>query len=226
MGYFYLLVEQFGIILFLNKLELIQNKNNSKTIEILDESCSIKKKILSYIKDTSLVCISAQVIIFPIIAYNYKTLSLTFVITNILTSYLIGVIIIFGFILVLISFPFLNLAKFIGSIYKLIIDLLLFITQYTSKLPFSKIYIKAPYFWEIVLYYILIFSYYYLFQKYRKARTVAKIKANILQIKTSLYKSYCYNRDYFNSIYIHKYNSKRITNIFHRCSDKVIHALL
>lgn len=111
--------------------------------------------------------ISAQIIIFPIIAYNYKTISLTFIITNILTSYLIGIIIIFGFLIVLISFPFFHLAKLIGHAYKILMDLLLFITEYTAKMPFSKIYIKAPHLLEVIVYYVFVFMAYYLFQRYR-----------------------------------------------------------
>lgn len=180
---------------------------------ILISNPSRLNKIFTYIKDTSFVAVSAQIILLPLIAYNYKTISLTFVITNILTSYLIGIIIIFGFLLILISFPFIGLAKLFGRIYKLLIDLLLFITEHTSKIPFSKIYIKAPFLWEIALYYALIFICYYLLQKYRKARSILQIKANILHIKTTLQKSYCCNLNYFNSIYIHKYNSKRVTNL-------------
>lgn len=107
-------------------------------------------------------------------AYSYKTVSLTFFVTNILTSYIIGIIIIFGFILILISFPFFKIAKIIGLFYKLLIDLLLLITQNTAKIPFSKIYIKVPSLWQIVIYYLFIFFIAYFYNKYGKKIFILK----------------------------------------------------
>ena len=152
---------QFGIISFLSKFK---DNQKEKAIKVRKK---YKDKIITYIKSTSLVAIYAQILIFPIIAYNYHTVSLTFIITNIFTSYLIGIIIIFGFILILISFPFLELAKTFGKIYKLLIILLTSIVENTAKIPFSKIYVKTPYIWEILLYYIFIFLVLYLYQKLR-----------------------------------------------------------
>ena len=173
------MAEQSGIILFLNrfgsKKKSINNECKDTTNRILINNSRGLNKLFTYIKDTSYVALSAQIILLPIIAYNYKTISITFVITNILTSYLLGIIIIFGFLLVLISFPFFCLAKLLGRIYKLLIGLLLFITEHTSKIPFFKIYIKAPFFWEIALYYALIFTCYYLIRKYRNTRIISKI---------------------------------------------------
>ena len=164
MEQFYHLVGQSGIILFLNTFTKKKNNSDSKLLYDLHDR---KRKILKYLKDVSFVCVSAQIIIMPIIAYTYKTISLTFIITNILTSYLIWIIIIFGFFLVLISFPFFSFAKLLGKAYKILIDLLLFITENTAKIPFSKVYIKAPYLWEIFLYYFLVFTVYYLLKKHR-----------------------------------------------------------
>ena len=146
-----------GIICFLN------NKNSSNKLI----TNTYKEKIIRYIKNTSLVSLSAQIVLIPIILYNYKTVSLTFLITNILTSYIIGIIIIFGFLLIIISFLSLPIANFLGILYKPLIGLLEFITENTAKIPFSKIYLKTPYIWEIILYYILIISFTYLYRKFR-----------------------------------------------------------
>lgn len=139
--------------------------------DIKNKIKSYKHSLFIYIKNTSFVSISAQIILFPIIAYNYKTISLTFIITNILTSYLIGIIIILGFLLIIISFPFYGLALFLGKIYKALIDILSFITGFTAKIPFSKTYIKVPYIWEIIIYYILVIVIYYFYKRYRNERT-------------------------------------------------------
>lgn len=90
--------------------------------------------------------------------YFYKTISLTFFIANILSSALITIIIIFGFALVIISFPLFQISKVIGIAYKVTINMLITLVEITSKIPFSVIYVKTPYLYQIVLYYILIFS--------------------------------------------------------------------
>lgn len=102
----------------------------------------------------------------PIIAYSYKTISLTFFITNILTSFLIGIIIIFGFLIILISFINLNFAVLFGKIYKILIDFLIIITEYTSKIPLSKIYVKTPHLVEIVVHYAILFGICYCIKKH------------------------------------------------------------
>lgn len=150
-----------GIISFMKK---IKENTNEKSMSIK----SYKNKIINYIKDIIIVSISAQIIIMPIIAYTYKTISITFFITNILVSPIIGIIIIFGFILIFISFLSIKIANFFGMIYKILIKLLLQITKISSKIPFSKIYIKLPYLSQIILYYLIIFLVYYLYNKIRK----------------------------------------------------------
>lgn len=161
--------ELFGIVYFLNLFNK-KTKGNSLTVN------KYKTKIMLYIKDTFLVSTYAQIIIMPIIAYTYKTVSLTFFITNILTSSLIGVIIIAGFFLILVSFINMQIARLLGNLYKLFIDLLLIIAKYTSEIPFSKIYVKTPHIWQIIFYYIIIFLLTYLYKKFGKEWMKLKIK--------------------------------------------------
>lgn len=134
------------------------------------------KGILEKIKGIFFVSLSAQIMIMPIMAYIYKTTSITFFIANILTSSLIGAIIIFGFLLIFISFISLEFGVLLGKIYKLLIDLLNLITEITSQIPLSQIYVKKPYLWEIIVYYILIFGIYYLYKKLGRKRLLNRIK--------------------------------------------------
>ena len=212
------MAERFGIILFLNIFS--KKKSNTGSI-LLYDTHNKKNNIYIYLKDVSFVSVSAQIIIIPIIAYTNKTISLTFIITNILTSYLIGIIIILGFFLVLISFPFLNFAKFIGKSYKLLINLLLFITENTAKIPYSKIYIKAPYLWGIILYYIFVFSFLYF---YRKLRTRCSISKNKKLFKNKLQANNSYFTHFLYNIYANTNNPKRFKDLLYRRTDKGMHA--
>ena len=117
-----------------------------------------KTKIPKYIKEIASVSIAVQIVIMPVMIYSYKTMSLTFIISNILTSGLIGIIIILGFIIAFSSlFLPLDLIKIVGIPYNMLINILLKTTQITSQLPFSKIYVKTPFFYQIICYYILAF---------------------------------------------------------------------
>ena len=87
--------EQYGIIFFISLFKKTQNRKLIKN--------DYKTKLVNYVKDLFLISTYAQIMIMPIIAYNYKTISCTYFITNILTSALIGFIIILGFFLSIIS---------------------------------------------------------------------------------------------------------------------------
>ena len=152
---------QFGIVCFLSNQK--ENKNEKELINY-----NYKIIIYGYISNVFKICISVQIMIIPILVYNYHTVSLTFFITNILTSFLIALIIMFGFLIIIISFFSFEFSKILGVIYKLLIKLLLIITEKTSKLPFSKIYLKTPYLFEIIIYYVLIIIIIYYYNKFRK----------------------------------------------------------
>lgn len=149
--------------------------------KILDKFIKKKSKIINYIKSIISVSLSVQIIIIPIMVYYYKTISLTFLISNILTGFLISLIIIFGFIIIMISFLSIGLGRLAGSIYNIFIFILLNITKMTAKIPFSKIYIKTPYIYQIFLYYFFIIFFKYFINK-EKLKKYIKYKNKIIII--------------------------------------------
>lgn len=153
-----------GIVLFQTliktKLEKIKNK---------------------YIRETIATSISVQIIIAPIMMYTAKTFSLTFIISNILTSYLITIIIMLGFILILTSLIIKPLARIIAIIYKPILILLEQIASLTAKIPYAKSYIKSPYLYQIIIYYLVILGLLYLI-KTKKYKLLKKQKTKIIAI--------------------------------------------
>ena len=108
------------------------------------------RKILS-------VSISAQITILPIIIFNFNTFSLTFFISSLLYSFIIGAILILGYILIIISFINLFIASKMAIILNFFLNILIFISNVSSKIPFSKIYLPTPNILSIVIYYIVIF---------------------------------------------------------------------
>jgi len=138
-------------------------------------------KIISMIKETIIVCISAQLMIFPIIAFNFNTISTFFLISNLLVSPLIGIIIILGFISIFISYFSMILAQVISIPLNLSIQILTKIAQTISQLPFSTFITKTPFIFNIVLYYTILSI--YIFTKRVKHRV---IKLLILKNRTNI----------------------------------------
>ena len=97
----------------------------------------IKEKI--YNKANSiLITISANIVIIPIIMYNFNTISLTFFISNLLAGPIIGIIIILGFSIIIISLIFFPIANIFSKILNLLIILFLNTAKACANLPFSK----------------------------------------------------------------------------------------
>ncbi len=111
------------------------------------------------------VTISAQIIIIPIMTIKFNTISLTFFISSILTGFLIGIIVISGYILTAISFIIPFIAKLGFQIYNLILNLFIFIVEICSKLPLSQIYITTPNIMLIIIYYSIILLFRFSFLK-------------------------------------------------------------
>jgi competence protein ComEC len=105
----------------------------------------IKLRIIS-------VCLAANVIIVPIMMYQFQTISFSFIFSNFLATLLLGPIVILGFLSVIFRF----------KIIFWILNLLLFLFQKNAEIcasiPFAKLYIISPTLISIAVYYLLIMS--------------------------------------------------------------------
>lgn len=102
----------------------------------------------SKFKESLKTSFSVFIIIFPIILYFYNTISLTFFISNFLISFIIGPILILGYISLIVT-P-------IVFIEKILIKILFNIASIVGALPLSKIYIATPNLVYFITYYIII----------------------------------------------------------------------
>lgn len=151
-----------GIILFSGVLAKKAKLNN-----LLE---GFVNKLKYRVKQLIVVCVSANLIIFPIIAAHYSTMCLTFVISNICAGPILGVIIILGFITIFVSFISIHIAKPFALILNIFIQILMYITKICSSLPFSKIYIKTPSLSQIIIYYMILIFIYYICKIIKKKR--------------------------------------------------------
>lgn len=100
------------------------------------------------------VTLGANIIIMPIMMYQFSTISLIFVISNLLAGSLLGAIMILGFVSVILNI------KPLYFVLNLLVSLFSKIADICSKLPFSLIYVKTPSLIQIFLIYFIIFLFY------------------------------------------------------------------
>lgn len=154
-----------GIVMFNKDIEKILSKIKlkGKTIQLL------------------IVTFSAQILIMPIMAYRFNTISLTFFISNLFASPILGVIIILGFITIFVSLISFKLAKMLSIILDVFLKLLILIAKFVSNIPISSLIIKTPYVFSIALIYILILIFHYLFSIYNFKGHLYKIQIEIIK---------------------------------------------
>lgn len=112
--------------------------------------------ILNYLKELIAITLYANIFVISITVYNFNTISLTFVISNLIAGILIGPITIGGFILAIISLINIKLAYIIGIPYNLLLELLIYSTKLTSIEPFAEIFIPTPNILIIIVYYLIL----------------------------------------------------------------------
>lgn len=112
-----------------------------------------------------IITISAQILIFPIIMYVFNTISFSFFVSNILISFLIGPVLILGYISIFFSYIKIPFFEIIILIEEVLIRIILWISEVCAQLPFSKIYVTTPKFAYIVFYYLIILFLVYIFNK-------------------------------------------------------------
>lgn len=160
-----------------NNENTAKEKNNNRMLievnEVIDDSTvigaeanrktgttefiEVLEKVVSYIICSFSVTLSANIVIIPVMAYMFSTISFTFWVSNILAGPVMEIVTIFGFIVYFISIIFPILAQFLGIALNLLLTVLLKIAEISSKIPGASIYIKTPNIYMCVIYYLLIY---------------------------------------------------------------------
>lgn len=188
-----------GIILFSDKIKnftenvILKKKKNLDNIKDLGDNKEIigikkyriiMKKILNSLIDSFSITVAANLLIIPIMAYMFNTISFTFWISNILAAPIMEIVTIFGFIVYFISIIFPLLAEFLGIILNFLLTVLLRISEISSIIPGSSIYVKTPNIIFCVIYYLLIIT----ILKISELKRIKKINNIILTIKSHIKK--------------------------------------
>ena len=164
-----------SLLMFANGRE----KNNSREIiENNEKGKNIKKYLVESIK----VTLCANILIMPLTIYKFNTISLNFILANLVAGPLLGLSLILGLIMLVTSFVSLNIAKLFSFILNIILIILMKSIKLISQIPYSNITVITPHLISIVTIYIIIFLGYYI-AKSPELRKKLKTK-NKLIIKT------------------------------------------
>lgn len=144
-----------SLLMFANGRE----KNNSREIiENSEKGKNIKKYLVESIK----VTLCANILIMPLTVYKFNTISLNFILANLVAGPLLGLSLILGLIMLVTSFVSLNIAKLFSFILNIILIILMKSTKLISQIPYSNITVITPHLISIVTIYIIIFLGYYI----------------------------------------------------------------
>ena len=130
----------------------------------------LSNKINNYIKESISVTVSANIVIIPIMVYTFNTISLSFVISNLLAGAILGIIVLYAFALILLYMVLHNFISPLFIILNLMLKILIYIAHICSLIPFSKIYVVTPNLILIILFYLFL----YLLVKKQKSRILSK----------------------------------------------------
>ncbi|AEY66475.1 DNA internalization-related competence protein ComEC/Rec2 [Clostridium sp. BNL1100] len=114
------------------------------------------KYIPNVISDTLAATIAAQLGVIPVTLYYFNNFSTFSIISNILVVPLVEFVTIIGFIMVFAGLLNIYLAVIIGYINNTFLSFILFVTEVTSKIPFSLLKLPTPTFGMVLFYYLFI----------------------------------------------------------------------
>lgn len=180
-----------GIVIF-NKyiLNILKNINVKNKIY----KYKIRPKIGRYIdkiKEIISVSISVQLFILPLIISSLNTFNPYFLISNLILSFVIGPVVILGFIFIILILINSSIAEIFSPLIQIGITILKLISN-IGKLPFSKIYVATPTIFLISIYYLFLFVLFLCYNIYsikNPSKTQIRVKNLIALMKINLRKN-------------------------------------
>lgn len=161
--------EKIEIFLINKKIMLLFSNIKNKIL------CIILNKILYYCKETIIVTVSANILLLPLIIYNFNSISALFIFSNIIVSPIIIICVILSFILIIINLFPIKIGIFISKIYSILIEQIIVLSKFFSSIKFFNILICTPNVYYMVIIYFFIFIWLYL-QKNEKSKKILNKK--------------------------------------------------
>lgn len=113
-------------------------------------------KVKKYLYESAMLTLSANILILPITIYEFNTIPINSIISNLLAGPLLGICIILGMFTVIISTVCFPVSKLIAFPLQIILKILIKIIELISKIPFGNLTVKTPWFIVVFLTYAII----------------------------------------------------------------------
>ena len=145
----------------LKRKGITKRKNQEKDGKIQGKKYSeFTYKILIYVEQTTIMSLAANIVITPIMLYNFSSVSLVFIISNLLATPIMGICLILGMIF-LVSLIITPLAYVVAFLLGPLLKIFILVANFSSNIPFSKILMPTPKIWQILIYYLIIIIYFF-----------------------------------------------------------------
>ena len=129
-------------------------------------------KVKKYLYESAMLTLSANILILPITIYEFNTIPINSIISNLLAGPLLGICIILGMFTVIISTVCFPVSKLIAFPLQIILKILIKIIELISKIPFGNYTVKTPWFIVMFLTYAIIATLIYNKKKITKILTM------------------------------------------------------
>ncbi len=156
-----------GILFFKNNIEKFLKNIKIRNRKWKYIFIKIQRKCQPII-DCISVSISAQIVIAPIILWNFNTIGISFLICNLLLNLVVGIIVMGGLIQAIITFINFKIGHLIAYFLQIPIYILIPISKLGTKIPFGNFKVVTPYLIQIIIYYFLIILINYLYKIFHK----------------------------------------------------------
>ena len=129
-------------------------------------------KVKKYLYESVMLTLSANILILPITIYEFNTIPINSIISNLLAGPLLGICIILGMFTVILSTVCFPVSKLIAFPLQIILKILIKIIELISKIPFGNYTVKTPWFIVVFLTYAIIATLIYNKKKITKILTM------------------------------------------------------
>lgn len=132
-------------------------------------------KVKKYLYESAMLTLSANILILPITIYEFNTIPINLIISNLLAGPLLGICIILGMFTVILSTVCFPISKLIAFPLQIILKILIKIIELISKIPFGNYTVKTPWFIVVFLTYAIIDTLIYNKKKITKILTMVTL---------------------------------------------------
>lgn len=117
---------------------------------------------LEFCEKTALNTISANILLFPLLIYNFNTFSIIFIFCNIIFTPIFTVYILFSFFMICMNSANIKLFDFLNIFYNIITNMITKSTSFLSNIEIFNLLFSTPHIYELILIYLIIFFWIYL----------------------------------------------------------------